>query len=55
MKLVDLPQFSPQELTVKIVDGVISVVGRHEEVDSEGTTRCHSYVRRFTGTILQVV
>ena len=50
MKLSDLPQFSPQELTVKILDGVITVWGTHTEVDSgSGVSKSHTYLRRFTG------
>jgi len=46
--LVDLPQFSPQELTVRIVDGVITVLGSHEEKVDDQNFRTHRYVRRFT-------
>jgi len=48
VKLNDLPEFSPQELTVKIVDDVITVVGTHVEEIDEKNFRTHEYVRRFT-------
>jgi HSP20 family molecular chaperone IbpA len=46
---VDLPEFSPHELTVKIVGDVITVYGTHTETSEDGkVSKTHEYVRRFT-------
>lgn len=46
--LTDLPEFSPKELTVKIVSDTITVYGTHEEQLESGGFKMHQYVRKFT-------
>jgi len=47
-KLNDLPDFSPDELVVNIIDNVITVVGNHEEKRDNQNYKTHQYIRKFT-------
>merc|ERR1712080_761134 len=45
---LDVPQFKPEELTVKVVDNVLTVEAKHEEKEDDHGYIARHFVRKYT-------